>query len=280
RDLQEDDFLLLAEQFDALDARHLEQFATQELDVAAQLRERVAVAGDGQEDAEHVAEVIDHHRPAAHRGRQARLHVGDLAPELVPDLGDAILVVALLDVDGDHRPAARRLRLDVVELAQLLAGVLDRVGDLPGHLLCAGAWVRRDDQGLLNRELRVLEPADLPVGHDAAQDGEEHGNEHDAVILDGQDAWVHGWPPPRASPRSRTRIPSRRKLTPATAMRSPGCNPSVTSTRPPVAAPSFTGRRVTVCSGPWTHTTCSPAASCDTAATGTRMRLPRMLARR
>ena len=38
RDFEEDDFLLFAEELDALDARHQEQLAAQELDVAAQLR--------------------------------------------------------------------------------------------------------------------------------------------------------------------------------------------------------------------------------------------------
>ena len=90
RDFQEDDFLLFAEELDALDVRHQQQLAAQELGVAAQLGERVAVAGDGQEDAVDVAEIVDHHRPAAHRGRQLRLDVGDLAAQLVPDLRDRV----------------------------------------------------------------------------------------------------------------------------------------------------------------------------------------------
>ena len=93
RDFEEDDFLLFAEEFDLLDVRHQQQLAAQELDVAAQFGLRVAVAGDRQEDAVHVAEIVDHHRPAAHRGRQLRLHVGDLATQLVPDLRDRVLVV-------------------------------------------------------------------------------------------------------------------------------------------------------------------------------------------
>ena len=75
RDFEEDDFLLRGEELDALDVLHQQQLAAQELGVAAQLRERVAVAGNGQEDAEDVAEIVDHHRPAAYRGRQLRLDV-------------------------------------------------------------------------------------------------------------------------------------------------------------------------------------------------------------
>src|SRR5262249_39790556 len=159
---------------------------------------REALAGDRQENAEHVAEVVDHHRPAAYRGRQLRLDVGDLAAEFVPDLGDAVLVVAVLDGNDDHGPAARRLRLDALELAELLAGAFDRIAALPGDLLGAGPGVWRDEQGLLYRELRVLEPAHLRVGHGPADDGEEHGHENDAVVADGEFAGVHVPLPPRA----------------------------------------------------------------------------------
>ena len=67
-----------------------------------------------------------------------------------------VLVVSVLDDGGDHRPAARRLRLDALELAELLAGDFDRVGDLLGDLFGAGARVGSDDQRFLDRELRDL----------------------------------------------------------------------------------------------------------------------------
>jgi hypothetical protein len=47
RDFQEDSFLLCSEQFDTLNARNQQHLATQELGVAAQLRERVTFAADG-----------------------------------------------------------------------------------------------------------------------------------------------------------------------------------------------------------------------------------------
>src|SRR5215831_19986014 len=105
-----------------------------------------------------------------------------------------MLVVAHLDVNGDHRLAARRLRLDAVELAELLAGDFDRIRDLFGDFLRAGPRIRGDDHRRLDRELRVLEPAELAVGHDPTAHGEQHGYEHNAVISDGEDAGVHDWP--------------------------------------------------------------------------------------
>jgi hypothetical protein len=77
-------------------------------------------------------------------------------------------------------------------VAAVTAGTLDRVGDFLGDLPGAGPGVRGNDQRFLDRELRVLEPADLPVGHHPAQEGEQHGHEHHAVVADGQDAGAHG----------------------------------------------------------------------------------------
>ena len=92
RDLEEDLLLLFAEQIDLLDVAHQQQLAAQELRVAAKLRLRVALAGNRQEDAVNVAEIVDHQRLAAHRGRQPGLDVVDFPAKLVPDLGDSVLV--------------------------------------------------------------------------------------------------------------------------------------------------------------------------------------------
>src|SRR5262249_27439862 len=102
RDFEEDDFLLGAEELDLLDVWNQEQLAAHELGVAAQFREREAITSNGQEDAVDVAKVVDHHRPASYRGRQLRLDVGNLATELVPNLGDPVLVVPALDNSADH----------------------------------------------------------------------------------------------------------------------------------------------------------------------------------
>ena len=66
RDFEEDDFLLGTEELDLVDVRSQEQLAAHELGVAAQFREREAITSNGQEDAVDVAEIVDHHRPAAY----------------------------------------------------------------------------------------------------------------------------------------------------------------------------------------------------------------------
>ena len=104
------------------------------------------------------------------------------------------------------------------ELPELLAGAFDRVGNFLGDFFGAGARIGRDDQRFLDRELGVFEPADLLIGDEPAHQHEQHGHEHDAIVVDREDAWVHEAPPPSASPRSRTFMPLRRNETPATAI--------------------------------------------------------------
>src|SRR5690606_17401918 len=112
-------------------------------------------------------------------------------------------------------------------------------------------------------------------------DGQQcHRDEHDPIVLDRKDTGIHFGPPPRASPRSRTLIPSRRNPIPATTIRSPGDSPSRTSTRVPLAAPNVTGRGDTLLPESSTHATCSPEGILSTDVTGTRIRSPRTLARR
>src|SRR5262249_17756251 len=148
------------------------QLTPQKLGVPTELRGRITVAADRQKDAVDVAEIVDHYRPAAHRGRQLRLDVVDLATELVPDLRDSILVGLVPDTGGDNGQPARRLRLDAIELTELLAGELDRVGDLARHFFGARAWVGRDDERLLDRELGVFESAEPHVRDKSADHSE------------------------------------------------------------------------------------------------------------
>src|SRR5262249_54368652 len=154
------------------------------------------------------------------------------------------------------------------------------IGDFHCDLFGARPRVWTNDQRLFDRELGVLESAQIQISNEPAHDGHRHGDEHHSVVFDRKDTWVHDEPPPSALPRSRTFWPSRSWVTPATTMRSPGCSPSTISIRPPVTAPTFTGRGLTVSAGPTTQTTGPSApAGVMTAETGTRSWLPKMLAR-
>ncbi len=122
-----------------------QQLLLVELGHVAQLGVGVVVAVDGDEDAPHVAEVVVHHRGAG-TGRELALDVADLAPQLVPHLGQGELVVLVLDVGLDLGGPPVGGGLDPVELAQLLDGLLDLVADLLLHLGGGGARVGRVHQ--------------------------------------------------------------------------------------------------------------------------------------
>jgi hypothetical protein len=89
RDFGVDHFLLFGKEIDLLHILHGLKLPAQELGIAAELRKRVPLAADRQEDAVDVAEVIHDHRPPTHGRRELRLHVGDFAAQLIPDLQDA-----------------------------------------------------------------------------------------------------------------------------------------------------------------------------------------------
>src|SRR5262249_7723491 len=157
------------------------------------------------------------------------------------------------------------------------------VRHLLGDFLGAGAGIGSDDQSLFDRKLRIFQPTQLQIGDNSTNEDKKHRHKNDAVVADREFANVHRWAPPdplsKALPKSRAFIPSGKNVTPATAMRSPGCNPSVISTCPPAAWPIFTGWRRTVWSEPIPHATCSPVSVLKMADMGTSMRLSRMLAR-
>ncbi len=133
-----------------------QQLAAQHLGDFLELGCGVLVAVDGDKDAENVAiVVVDDGRAGA--GRQPALHVIHLAAQLVPDLGQRRLVVLVLDADRDRRKAPVGLGLHLFQLTELLHRLLDAVADLLLHLFGGGAGVGRDDEGLLDGELGILE---------------------------------------------------------------------------------------------------------------------------
>src|SRR3974390_716321 len=100
-------------------------------------------------------------------------------------------MIPVLNDSTNYRPTARGLRLNALELAELLTGAFDRVGDLMGDLLSASPRVRRDDERLFDREFGIFEPPDISVGPDPSHDDQKHQEKNDPIALDGRDAKVH-----------------------------------------------------------------------------------------
>jgi hypothetical protein len=126
RHLDEDRLLALAEQRHPRHARHQHQLAAQEVDVVVQLARAVALAGDGIEEREDVAEVALHHRLGRARRQRAR-GLGDLAAQLVPHLVELGLGARerQLRLDLHQRLAGARHRDDLLHLLHLLHRAFD-----------------------------------------------------------------------------------------------------------------------------------------------------------
>ena len=169
RDLHEQRLVALAQQRDPRHAGHKHQLPPQEVGVVVKLPRRVAVAGDGVEEREHIAEITHHHRLRRAR-RQGTRDVGDLAAQLVPHLIELGLVAreGELGFDPHQGLAGARDRGHRFDLLHLLRRAFDQIGDLLGHLRRRRAGVGGDHHRLADDELRVLEAPQALVGHVAA----------------------------------------------------------------------------------------------------------------
>ena len=93
-------------------------------------------------------------------------------------------MVLIFDVDPDQRPSARGLRFDAVNLAHLLTGAFDGVGDFPGHFFGTGPRIKRDDQGLFDREFRILKASEILIRKDPANNEDKRQCKDDPVVFD------------------------------------------------------------------------------------------------
>ena len=127
------------------------------------------------EHPKYVAKIIFNNRRPSRRG-QAQLGFLDTAPELIPDLRQAFFVESIRDLDLDFGSTRDRFRNHFFEIRQLLEGGLDDVGDLVFHLNGTGAWVGRNDIGVMHGKGRVFESADgldAPPAAEKANEGND-----------------------------------------------------------------------------------------------------------
>ena len=179
--LDVDRFLNVGQDRNPFDVLHPQDLDLQHLGDLVELRELVAVAGQNDVHAVDIAEiVVDDRRSGS--WRKLPLVVVDLAPQLVPDLGQTVLIVLVLDRDLHVRQTAGGPRLDPLDLAELLGSRLNLVGYLLLDLLGGSTGVWRQDDGIFDRELGVFEARELLEGHVADdQKGDGHDPGHDGV---------------------------------------------------------------------------------------------------
>ena len=160
-------FLAHAGQADLAHPRQQHQLTAQVVGEIAQFLGAVALAGEQQEEAEYIAEIIPHLRRVDPRW-QVGLQVVDLAPQFIPDLRDLLGLVLAVQFQADLRQPGTGDGGDLLDRGQLLDGVLQRVADLFFHLLRRGAGIAGDDHGVLQGEGRVFQAADSEKGQQPA----------------------------------------------------------------------------------------------------------------
>ena len=152
---------------DLADAGHQHQLPAQLLGIADQLRIAKTVAGNGKEEAKHVAEIIVD-EGGNHAWREEAGRIAHPAPQLIPDLRQLIGVVIRGDVHRNLRESVGRNRADVIQIGQLLQGIFQRKGDLFFDLLRRCARIVGNDHRRFNGKGRIFQTADIEQGKNTA----------------------------------------------------------------------------------------------------------------
>ena len=121
-----------------------------------------AVARDAVEDAQHVAEIVVHHR-RPRPGRQLRLHVADLTAQFVPQLLHLVGPNLFFDIDRNFRYAGTVLGLQVVEFTQRLNRLFQHVGHLGLHLGGRSPGIGGQHERLLDGKGGILQLPHLRI---------------------------------------------------------------------------------------------------------------------
>ena len=167
-ELDEDPFVLRAEDLDLGDVRHMEQLRAHVFHVVSKLAEGEAIGREAVDDAERVAElVVEAGSDYARRERMA--HVADAFAHVVPDVRYLSRRRAALEIDEDRRDAGARVAAQEVELRRLLQRPLEPLRDLLQRVVDRGPGPRGLDDHRLDDEGRVLVPPEPVVRQTAPQ---------------------------------------------------------------------------------------------------------------
>ena len=207
--------------------------------MVAQLALGEAFGGEPVDDAEGVAELVVEER-ALHAARQRRGDVGGFLADLVPGVGNDARRRVVTQVDHDDGLAGAGVAVEAVEVGHLLKLALQPVGEELGRVRHRGTRPEGGDDHGLDGEGRILVAAEAGVAHDAADQGQQHQEEHQRPLAErpggeveaavgGRCMRAHRAAPSSAPPKA-TFCPGRSLLTPAVTTWSPSASPEATIT--------------------------------------------------
>ena len=183
-DVDEQFFVLRAEDLDLVDVGHLEQALAHGVGLQLQVGIAEAIGRQRIDRTIDVAELVVV-EGADNAAGQAAPRVADLLAHRVPDLRHLLGWRGVLDLEDDQRLTGLGVAADLVGVGHLLQRALQLVGDLVGHLLRRGAWpVGANDHGA-EGERRVFVLPQLEVGRQTQQHQHHQQVARECRVLDG-----------------------------------------------------------------------------------------------
>ena len=173
REVQVERFVLLADGHHLAAIGYIANAGTHLLYIVAQLTHGEAVAGEGEDGAVDIAELIVKPRALNALGEVAA-NVADLFAHLIPDMGDGIGLGGVLEEHKHRGLTGAGVALYIVEGVQLFELFLDAVGDLQTSFVDRSTGpFGLDDHGL-DGEGRVFSASEIDVRKNPGDHRDKH----------------------------------------------------------------------------------------------------------
>ena len=176
--LDEDLFVLRAEDLNLRDVRHLEQARADVLDIIAQLAMREAISRKAVDQPIGVAEIVVEAR-SDNASRQRMSYVANVFANLIPNVRDFGCCCRAFEVDEDCGEARFCVAAQEVEALGLLQFALEPIGDLRQRVVHRRAGPRGLHDHCPEGERGVLRAAKPEKGGEAADRHGDHQKDHE-----------------------------------------------------------------------------------------------------
>ncbi len=230
RKLQEDQFILCAENVDLADVWHRQNLGANVFDPIAQLPLAQTVAGEGVDVAEDIAEAVVE-AGAYDALRKIALDVRNHVADACPGRRDVGSLGCVAQIDEDRCLARNGDALGIVEGLQFFELLLDPVGNLSRHFLGRGTRPLRPDHHRLDGEIRIFLPPKLQVSEQSRRHECDHEVPDQRTMAEGPVGKVEGLHGV-VSCSGRTCCPGLRLWIPAVTMRAPAARPAAIRNSP------------------------------------------------
>ena len=183
RELEEDHFILRADDVDLADIRNGQDLRADVFDLISQLALAQAVAGEGIDVAEHVTEAIVEGGPD-HALRKVTLDVGDHVAHARPGGCDVARLRRVPQVHENGGLAGDGHAFRVIEQLELLELLFDPVRDLTRYLLGGGTRPLRANDHRLDGEVGIFFASELQVGEQSRNHEGDHEIPDERAVLE------------------------------------------------------------------------------------------------